>query len=119
MGHIAINCPMKAEQVKKKNKIFQAHAAEDNDQEDEERAKENEDSCEEYVLISALTSSVSPGNGTRLVDSCASKHMIGYKESLSCIVQKESPHKVMLGDDYQYPIKGMGESSYNLDSESP
>ena len=42
--------------------------------------------------------------------------MIGYKDSLSCLVQKESPHKVMLGDDYQYPIKGMGESSYKLES---
>ena len=41
MGHIAIKYPMKVEQVKKK-KIFQAHAAEDNDQEDEERDKENE-----------------------------------------------------------------------------
>ena len=28
----------------------------------------------------------------------------------------ESPHKVKLGDDYQYPIKGSGESSYKLDS---
>ena len=64
MGHIAINCPMKAEQVKKKNKRFQAHAAEDNDQEDEERTKENEDSFEEYVFISALTGSFSPGNET-------------------------------------------------------
>ena len=27
-----------------------------------------------------------------------------------------SPHKVKLGDDYQYPIKGSGESSYKLDS---
>ena len=42
--------------------------------------------------------------------------MIGYKDSLSCLVQKESPHKVMLGDDSQYPIKGMGEASYKLDS---
>ena len=25
-----------------------------------------------------------------------------------------SPHKVKLGDDYQYPIKGSGESSYKL-----
>ena len=41
--------------------------------------------------------------------------MIGYKDSLSCLVQKDSPHKVMLGDDYQYPIKGMGEASYKLD----
>ena len=42
--------------------------------------------------------------------------MIGYKESLACLEQNESPHKVMLGDDSQYPIKGMGEASYNLDS---
>ena len=67
-------------------------------------------------MISALTGSVSSGNDTWLVDSGASKHMIGYKDSLSCLVQNESPHKVMLGDDSQYTIKGMRESSYNLDS---
>jgi len=54
MGHISINCPIKVEWVKK-NRIFQSHAAEDNDKEDEEISKENEDSFEEYVLISALT----------------------------------------------------------------
>ena len=42
--------------------------------------------------------------------------MTGYKDSLSCFVQKDSPQKVKLGDDYQYPIKGMGEASYKLDS---
>ena len=26
------------------------------------------------------------------------------------------PHKVKLGDEYQYPIKGSAESSYKLDS---
>ena len=30
--------------------------------------------------------------------------------------EHESPHKVKHGDDYQYLIKGSGESSYNLDS---
>ena len=93
------------------NKRFQFHAAED-----EERTKEDEDSCEEYVLISVLTGSVSPGSDTWLVDSGASKHMTCYKDSLSCLVQKDSPHKAMLGDDSQYPIKGMGEASYKLDS---
>ena len=34
---------------------------------------------------------------------------------LSCLVQQDSPHKVMLGDDSQYPIKGMEEASYKLD----
>ena len=31
--------------------------------------------------------------------------------------EHESPHKVKLGDDYQYPIKGSGEASYNPESE--
>ena len=50
------------------------------------------------------------------MDSGASKHMIGYKESFINISKHESPHKVKLGDDYQYTIKGSGESSYKLDS---
>ena len=45
--------------------------------------------------------------------------MTGFKESLSCLEQKESPHKVMLGDDSQYPIKGLWEASYKLDSGKP
>ena len=105
MGHISINCPMREDQLKKKNKRFQAHTVEDNDQEEEERTKEDEESYEEYVLISTLTGSVSLGNDTWLVDSGASKHMIGYQDSLSCLEHRDSPHKVMLGDDYQYSIK--------------
>ena len=67
---------MKAERVKKM-KRFQAHVAEDSDQEVEEKAKKDEDSSEEYVLISSLKGSVSPANDTWLVDSGASKHMTG------------------------------------------
>ena len=29
----------------------------------------------------------------------------------------ESPHKVKIGDGYQYPIKGSGEASYKIDSK--
>ena len=32
--------------------------------------------------------------------------------------EHESPHKLKLGDDYQYPIKGSGESSYKIDSRN-
>ena len=42
--------------------------------------------------------------------------MIGFKESFEKLFEHNSSHKVKLGDDYQYPIKGSGESSYNLDS---
>ena len=38
-----------------------------------------------------------------------------FKESFMKLLENESPHKVKLGDDYQYPIKGGGESSYKLD----
>ena len=43
---------------------FEAHAVEYSDQEVEEEAKKDEDSNEVYVLISALTGSVSPRNDT-------------------------------------------------------
>ena len=86
MGHISINYPMMEEQLKKKNKIFQPRVAEDSDQEDEERAKENEYFHEEYVLIFALTGSISLRNDILLVDSASSKHMTYYKGSLSCLV---------------------------------
>ena len=42
--------------------------------------------------------------------------MTGFKESFARLSEHESPHKVKLGDDYQYPIKSSGESSYKLDS---
>jgi hypothetical protein len=45
--------------------------------------------------------------------------MTSYKDSLSKLTHKDSPHKVKLGDDYQYLIKGVGEASYKLDSGKP
>ena len=42
--------------------------------------------------------------------------MMGFKESFVKLFEHESPHKVKIGDDYQYPIKGSGKSSYKLDS---
>ena len=41
--------------------------------------------------------------------------MTGFKESFVRLSEHESPHKVKLGDEYQYYIKGSGESSYKLD----
>ena len=42
--------------------------------------------------------------------------MTDYKDSLTNLVEKDSSQKVKLGDDYQYPIKGVGEASYRLES---
>ena len=55
-------------------------------------------------------------NNDWIINSGSSKHMTGFKESFVKLSEHESPHKVKLGDDYQYPIKGTGEYSYKLDS---
>ena len=59
---------------------------------------------------------ISHGSNDWLIDSGASKHMMGFKESFVKLSKHESPHKLKLGDDYPYPIKCSGESSYKLDS---
>ena len=41
--------------------------------------------------------------------------MTRFKESFEKLSEHNSSHKVKLGDDYQYSIKGSGESSYKLD----
>jgi hypothetical protein len=115
MGHIAINCPHSKDQARKgKFKMHHAHVAED-DEPDQEREKEYY-STKEYVLISDLRGTITHRSDTWIIDIGSSKHMTGYKDSFSELVQKYSPHKVKLGDDYQYPIKGVGESHYILDS---
>ena len=115
-GHFARNCPMnKSGSKKKKNskRRHHAHTVEDDDPPRKRVKQESEDSSsdEEYVLISTLTGTVTHGRKDWLIDSGDSKHMIGFKECFEKISENNSPHKVKLGDDYQYPIKGSGESS--------
>jgi hypothetical protein len=110
MGHKANNCPVRREEYKRKHKRQHAHIVED----EEPPMKMIKD----HVLISALSVSVSPREDTWFIDSGASKHMTGKKNTLSCISEKKFSQKVTPGDDYQYPIKGIGESNYKLDSEN-
>ena len=56
------------------------------------------------MIISTLTLTITHGSNDWLVDSGASKHMTGNKESFVNMSEHESPHKVKLWDDYQYPI---------------
>jgi hypothetical protein len=62
---------------------------------------------------------MSPGEDTCLIDSGSSKHMTGQRDILSSLKEKNFPQKLTLGDDYQYPIKGVGDSNYKLDSRTP
>jgi hypothetical protein len=65
----------------------------------------------DYVLISSLLGSVTPGENTWLIYSGASNHMTGQRDILSYISKNKFSQKVTLGDDYQYLIKGVGESN--------
>jgi hypothetical protein len=114
MEHIVKHCPARREEYKRKNKRHDAHAVED----EEPPTKMIKEQIEDYVLISALSVSVSPSEDTWLIDSGASKHMTGQRDILSCHSEKKFSHKVTLGDDYQYPIKGVGESNYKLNSRN-
>jgi hypothetical protein len=55
---------------------------------------------EDYVLISSLLGSGSPGEDTWHIDSGASKHMTGQRDILSFLTEKKFPKKVTLGYDY-------------------
>jgi hypothetical protein len=96
MGHIAKNCLARREQKKKRSKRHHAHTVEDEDP----PTKMIKEQIEDYVLISSLSGSVSPGEDTGLIDSGASKHMTGQRDILSCLTEMNFPQKVTLGDDY-------------------
>jgi hypothetical protein len=115
MGHIAKNCPARREEYKKINKRHHDHTIED----ENPPTKMIKEHIEDYVLISALSGSVSLGEDTWLIDSGDSRHMTGQTDILSCLTENNFPQKFTLGDDYQYPIKGVGESNYKLDSGTP
>ena len=119
-GHYAIYFPRNknGSHKKKGNKRrHHAHDVEDDEPSTKRIKQESDDSSsdEEYVLISALMGTITHGSNDWIIDSGASKHMIGFKESFVKLLEHESPHKVKLGYDYQYPINGSGESSYKLD----
>jgi hypothetical protein len=112
MGHIVKFCPARREEYKRKHKRLHAHVVED----EEPPTKMIREQIKDHVLISALSGSVTPGEDTWLIDSGASKHMMGQRNILSCISENKFSQKVTLGDDYQYPIKGVGESNHKLNS---
>jgi hypothetical protein len=62
---------------------------------------------------------MSPSEDTWIIYSGASKLMTGQRDIISTLTERNFPQKVSLGDDYQYPIKGVGESNYKLDSGTP
>jgi hypothetical protein len=97
MGHISKNCPARREEYKKRNnKRHHAHAVED----DEPPTKLSKEEIEDYLLFSALSGSVTPGEDTWLIESGAYKHMMVQRDILSILTENNFPQKVTLRDDY-------------------
>jgi hypothetical protein len=58
-------------------------------------------------------------NDIWLIESGASRHMIGYRYHLTDLVEKETNLHVVLGDNARYNVKGVGTSTFQLDSDIP
>jgi hypothetical protein len=87
MGHIAKHCPARREEYNKRNKRDHVHTIED----EEPPSKMIKEQVEDYVLISALSGSISPSEDTCLIDSGASKHMTGQRDILSWLSENKFP----------------------------
>jgi hypothetical protein len=77
------------------------------------------DPAEEFFFISALSGTIPTSNNIWLIDSGASRHMTGYREHLTKLVEKDSRLHVVLGDDARYFLKGSRTTSLQLDSGIP
>jgi hypothetical protein len=56
-------------------------------------------------------------DNTWLIDSGDSKHMTGFRDHLTNFVEKETNLHVVPGDDARYNVKGVGTSTFQLDSD--
>jgi hypothetical protein len=74
---------------------------------------------EAFFFISSLSGTVPMDSDVWLIESGASKHMTGYREQLTDLVEKESCLHVLLGDNVRYNVKAVGYSSFQLDSDIP
>jgi hypothetical protein len=109
-GHIARDCP-----ARKKGR--QLASTVNVDPEPHQRDEDIKD--EAFFFISALSGTVPTNNDIWLIDSGASRHMTGYRDQLIDLVEKESHLHVVLGDNAKYTMKGVGTSTFQLDSDIP
>jgi hypothetical protein len=109
-GHIARNCP-----TRKKGRQHASTA--DVDSEPPQRHEGVKD--EAFFFISTLLGTVPTDSDIWVIDEGASRHMTGYREHLTDLVEKESRLHVVLGDNARYTVKGVGSSSFQLDFDIP
>ena len=66
-----------------------------------------DDKRNEFILVSALSTASPPNTmDVWLIDSGASRHITGFKEALSDMVEKDTNLEIILGDNATYLVKG-------------
>jgi hypothetical protein len=115
LDHFAKDCWFRKKYARKGK--HHASTGEDDESKRNQKSPSNEkENRKEYYLVSALSSSVFTRLKTWLIDSGASKHMIGYKEILLDFKTKSFAEQVELGGDKCYKIEGVGAISFRLES---
>ena len=73
--------------------------------------------AKDEVLFSALTSTFQD-ESIWVIDSGASRHMIGHHKQLKALSKGKSSYLVELGHNKSYPMRGIGSTSIELENES-
>jgi hypothetical protein len=71
----------------------------------------------EDINMSTLLGMAPTNDNTWLIDSGASRHMISLRDHLTHFFEKETHLHVFLGDDNIYNVRGVGTSTFQLDSD--
>ena len=125
LGHYAKDCKKFPSQGKRggksKRKKFHALAVVEEGEEKQQPQKRmtrvaTKEEKQECFLVSALSGSITDVEHIWLIDSGASRHMTGFKDSISNVQKKRFHTKVELGDNDTYAIDGTGSTSFKLDS---
>jgi hypothetical protein len=74
---------------------------------------------EAFLFILTLSGTIPTDDDIWLIDNGASRHMTGYRDHLTDLVEKETNLHVVLGDNSRYNMKGVGTSTFQLDFDIP
>jgi hypothetical protein len=69
----------------------------------------------QFSLVFSLTCTIINSSDTWLVNSGASRHMIGYQNSLKSLTENNSSLQLELGGNSKYAVKGVGTTSFQLE----
>ena len=122
LGHYAKDYkryPAQGKRGKSKKKRFHASAVVEEEEEERPQRRKTRaatrEERKECFLVSALSGSITNAEHIWLIDSGASRHMTGFKDSITNVKKKRFHTKVELGDNGTYAIEGIGSTSFKLD----